>query len=341
MTGIYKITNKLNGKSYIGQSIHCGRRLDEHCTGNQFIDQTIQVEGIQNFNFEILKEVKKEELSYWEDYYIIKYNTMFPDGYNKKWNCSQEIRETIIQSLKGNSIKQKQENNYKYKKLKENNTIKQKKENKLLNEKNIIKQKEIKKWEDETLTKAELDIISFYNDTFKNKYRNEENFIDSVEKYKKYKYLNRKNSMKRKKINIHFLNFRADKYFTEAEYRFFIEFIEILKDYNEGKSLWGIGIDGKCLSKDLIFMLQGNGLYEEWRYNSEEFSYKYDRDKVILKISDKKSKNKFADMIGQLLRRKDFNSSNFHYFYEDKEISYEEANKKRFRNIIIEIRANS
>lgn len=100
MTGIYKITNKLNGKSYIGQSIHCGRRLDEHCTGDQFIDQTIQVEGIQNFNFEILKEVKKEELSYWEDYYIIKYNTMFPNGYNKRWNCSGEIRREIEKELK-------------------------------------------------------------------------------------------------------------------------------------------------------------------------------------------------------------------------------------------------
>lgn len=29
MAGIYKITNKLNGKSYIGQSIHCDKRLDE------------------------------------------------------------------------------------------------------------------------------------------------------------------------------------------------------------------------------------------------------------------------------------------------------------------------
>lgn len=41
MEGIYKITNKTNGKSYIGQSVHCGERLDEHCKGRQFIDNII------------------------------------------------------------------------------------------------------------------------------------------------------------------------------------------------------------------------------------------------------------------------------------------------------------
>lgn len=95
MVGIYKITNKLNGKSYIGQSIHCGKRLDEHSKGSQFIDEIIQIEGIENFQFEILKEVERNELNYWEDYYIIEYNTLFPNGYNKKMNNPKHIQKKI------------------------------------------------------------------------------------------------------------------------------------------------------------------------------------------------------------------------------------------------------
>lgn len=112
MIGIYRITNKLNGKSYVGQSIHCGKRLDEHSKGNQLIDEIIQLEGIENFNFEILKEVERNELNYWEDYFIIKYETMFPSGYNKKWNSSVGERKEIEQSLiEEKTLKQHDEGN--------------------------------------------------------------------------------------------------------------------------------------------------------------------------------------------------------------------------------------
>ena len=89
MIGIYKITNKLNGKSYIGQSIHCDKRFKEHCRGRkQFIDETIQLEGIENFSFELLEECEQSELDKREDYYIQQYNTIFPNGYNKRWNIN-------------------------------------------------------------------------------------------------------------------------------------------------------------------------------------------------------------------------------------------------------------
>lgn len=102
----------MNGKSYVGQSIHCGKRLDEHSKGNQLIDEIIQLEGIENFNFEILKEVERNELNYWEDYFIIKYETMFPSGYNKKWNSSVGERKEIEQSLiEEKTLKQHDEGN--------------------------------------------------------------------------------------------------------------------------------------------------------------------------------------------------------------------------------------
>lgn len=100
MIGIYKLKNKKNGKLYIGQSIHCGKRFDEHCGGNQLIDEIIQLEGIENFSFEILKEVEKEELNYWEDYYIMKFGTIFPKGYNKRWNSSWKEREKIEKRIR-------------------------------------------------------------------------------------------------------------------------------------------------------------------------------------------------------------------------------------------------
>lgn len=99
MIGIYKITNKKNGKIYVGQSIHCGKRFDEHSHGGQLIDEVIQIEGIENFTFEVLKEVEKEELNYWEDYYILKFESFFPNGYNKRWNCNKETRTAIAKEL--------------------------------------------------------------------------------------------------------------------------------------------------------------------------------------------------------------------------------------------------
>lgn len=96
MIGIYKITNNKNGMSYIGQSVHCGKRFDEHYKGDQLIDKVIQAEGIENFKLEILQQVHQCDLSIWEDYYIMKYDTMYPNGYNKRWNCSEKTREMFL-----------------------------------------------------------------------------------------------------------------------------------------------------------------------------------------------------------------------------------------------------
>lgn len=83
MIGIYKITNKINGKSYIGQSKHTRRRWREHINGleNSVISNAIKKHGKENFTFEILELCSIDELNDREIYYIDKFGT-YGKGYN-------------------------------------------------------------------------------------------------------------------------------------------------------------------------------------------------------------------------------------------------------------------
>ena len=82
MIGIYKITNKENGKVYIGQSIDIDRRIAEHKKEHFVnIDDYIQVLGADKFDFEIVEECTKEELDLKEKQYIQEYNSQ-NCGYN-------------------------------------------------------------------------------------------------------------------------------------------------------------------------------------------------------------------------------------------------------------------
>lgn len=83
MIGIYKITKKSNGKSYVGQSNDINRRFDEHKYKKDLaIDQAIQKHGADAFYFEILEECSLEELDSREKYWIAYYNTFKGFGYN-------------------------------------------------------------------------------------------------------------------------------------------------------------------------------------------------------------------------------------------------------------------
>lgn len=83
MIGIYKITKKENGKSYIGQSNNIERRFSEHKNRNEMaIDIAIQKYGIDAFTFEIIEECSLEQLDEKEIYWISYYNTYDGFGYN-------------------------------------------------------------------------------------------------------------------------------------------------------------------------------------------------------------------------------------------------------------------
>ena len=83
MVGIYKITKKENGKSYIGQSNDINRRFQEHKTKVDIpIEVAIQKYGIDAFDFEIIELCDIDSLDQREEYWINYYNTYKGFGYN-------------------------------------------------------------------------------------------------------------------------------------------------------------------------------------------------------------------------------------------------------------------
>lgn len=83
-TGIYKITNKINGKTYIGQSEDIERRFKHHkgIYSDFAIHRAFKKYGIDNFTFEVLYECPIEEMNKWETFFITIFGSLSPNGYN-------------------------------------------------------------------------------------------------------------------------------------------------------------------------------------------------------------------------------------------------------------------
>jgi group I intron endonuclease len=81
---IYRITNKVNDKRYIGQTIQSlQRRFNQHCKGKSVLSSAIRKYGKDNFIVEELAIAKSlEELNGLEKQYIIENNCIAPLGYN-------------------------------------------------------------------------------------------------------------------------------------------------------------------------------------------------------------------------------------------------------------------
>ncbi len=92
MIGIYKLTNKINGKIYIGQSDNIERRwqqerndaYNENKTSKYSLPISIDIRlfGWDNFNKEVVEECSKEQLNEREAFWIKYYNCLKPNGYN-------------------------------------------------------------------------------------------------------------------------------------------------------------------------------------------------------------------------------------------------------------------
>ena len=111
MIGIYKVTNLINQKVYIGQSDNIEQRWKRHKTRsinncgkdyNYAFYRAIRKYGLENFLFEVIEECSKDELNQREKYWIKYYNSYLnPDHYNETeggegtlgWVPSQEWRD--------------------------------------------------------------------------------------------------------------------------------------------------------------------------------------------------------------------------------------------------------
>lgn len=88
--GIYKITNKINGKSYIGKSINAELRMKRHTFHSEHIRfpnktlyKALEKYGKENFSFDIIEtDVPTDKLNEREQYWIAYYDTV-QNGYNE------------------------------------------------------------------------------------------------------------------------------------------------------------------------------------------------------------------------------------------------------------------
>lgn len=92
---IYLITNLINGKKYVGQTlmtVHA--RWLKHCSvartqpGVSGIDGAIRKYGEHNFSVETIKECPIDELDKWEIYYIQYFNTYQGNNLNLGYNIT-------------------------------------------------------------------------------------------------------------------------------------------------------------------------------------------------------------------------------------------------------------
>ena len=89
VSGIYKITNQLNGVCYIGQAVDVAKRWKDHAKCGLGIDApasnklyiAMQQDGLENFTWELLEKCTTNELNEKEKFYIELYQAK-EYGYN-------------------------------------------------------------------------------------------------------------------------------------------------------------------------------------------------------------------------------------------------------------------
>lgn len=107
---IYKITNKVNGKCYVGFTNNPSIRWSnhKHCKYNRPLYNSIKKHGIENFSFEILYEHEdRNHVLLEKEPFFIKLH----EAYSKGYNCTLGGENTnSLEARKKNSERMKSNN---------------------------------------------------------------------------------------------------------------------------------------------------------------------------------------------------------------------------------------
>lgn len=99
---IYCLTDGINNKKYVGQTVDLKRRIEQHKRDNLYVDKAIRKHGWENCKIEVLEECEnREQLNEREIFWIAELKSKSPNGYNLTdgGNCDYNFCEEIIMKL--------------------------------------------------------------------------------------------------------------------------------------------------------------------------------------------------------------------------------------------------